>query len=328
LEYLILEIFMAIAFDDLQLLIEIVDCGSFSQAAARRGWSQPQVSQRIGALEQQVGAQLFRRHRRGAIATPACETFLPSARLALAALDSGLQSLQGVSALPKVMLASLPSLAPLVFGPILLKLADAPMEIRCTTDHSSVIMEMLMTDRAQLGFVLKCPAIAGIQLERLCLSPIIAVAHAGHPIARDRPRSLTLADIANARLAPQFCGPECDDLIQRIRHHRIEKNPIHAIQPSSAAIELALEHGFITFMPEIAVRQHLKDGRMVKLNIVDLPHSEWDVMVAWRSGKRADASKQAVLKVVRAMAADWATAAEPDAVPRPPQTAYSGLSTR
>lgn len=222
---------MAIAFDDLRLLIEIVDCGSFSQAAARRRWSQPQVSQRIRALEQQVGAQLFRRHRRGAVPTPACRTFLPSARLALEALDTGLQSLQEAPAFPKVMLASLPSLAPLVFGPILLKLADAPMEIRCTTDHSSVIMEMLMTDRAQLGFVLKCPAIAGIQFERLCLSPIIAVAHAGHPLAHKR--SLTLAHIANARLAPQFCGPECDDLIRRIRLHRTVNSPIHAIQPSS-----------------------------------------------------------------------------------------------
>lgn len=295
---------MAIAFDDLRLLIEIVDCGSFSQAAARRRWSQSQVSQRIGALEQHVGVQLFQRHRRGATATPACETFLPSARLALAALDTGLQSLQGVPAFPKIMLASLPSLAPMVFGPILLQLADAPMEIRCTTDHSSVIMEMLLNDRAQLGFVLKCPAIAGIQLERLCLSPIIAVARAGHPLAHRG--ALTLADIANARLAPQFCGPECDDLIRRIRIHRTASNPIHAIQPSSAAIDLAMEHGFITFMPHMAVSQHLKDGRMVKLDIVDLPHSEWDVMVAWRSGKRADASKQAVLDVVKALAAEWA----------------------
>jgi LysR family pca operon transcriptional activator len=294
---------MAVSFDDLRLLIEIVDSGSFSQAAALRGWSQPQVSQRVGALEEHVGVPLFRRHRRGATATPACDVFLVSARLALATLDHGLESLQGVAAFPKIMLASLPSLAPLLFGPILLRLVDAPMEIRCTTDHSAVIMEMLMTDRAQLGFVLKCPAIAGIQLERVGVSPIIAVAHADHRLARRK--SLKLADIANERLAPQFCGPESDELIRRLRLHRKADSPIHAIQPSSAAIELTMEHGFITFMPRIAVRQHLNDGRLVQLDIEDLPHAEWDVMVAWRSGKRADVSKQAVLQVVRAIAAEW-----------------------
>ena len=41
---------MAISLDALALLIDIVDCGSFSQAAARRGWSQPQVSQRVALL--------------------------------------------------------------------------------------------------------------------------------------------------------------------------------------------------------------------------------------------------------------------------------------
>lgn len=301
---------MAIALDDLLLLVEIVECGSFSQAAARRRWSQPQVSQRIGALEQQVGAQLFHRHRRGASPTPACEAFLPSARQALDAIGKGLHTVRGMPTVPKITLASIPSLAPIVFGPVLLGLADAPMEIRCTTDHSAMIMEMLMTGRAQLGFVLKCPAVAGIQMERLCVSPIIAVAHASNEFAGKG--RLTLADIANARLAPQFCGPECDELIQKIRSHRTVASPIHAIQPSSAAIELAMEHGFITFMPEMAVSRQLADGSMCRLDIADLPYSEWDVMVAWRSGKRADASKQAVLKVVRSMVAGWASATARD----------------
>ena len=57
---------MALSIDDLALLVEIVESGSFSQAAARRRWSQPQVSQRVAALEDQLGVQLFARHRRGA----------------------------------------------------------------------------------------------------------------------------------------------------------------------------------------------------------------------------------------------------------------------
>lgn len=285
--------------DDLALLVEIVESGSFSLAAAHRRWSQPQVSQRVAALEDQLGVQLFARHRRGATPTPACLTFLPAAQQALDAIAAGKQAVQGAPALPQVTLACVPSLTSLVFGPLLLELADAPLEVRCTTDHSPVIMDKLLTGSAQLGFVLKCPAIAGIQLERLQVSPIIAVVRRGHPLTRRG--QLKLADVANARLAPQFWGEGCDELIRMLRVHRRGDSAIHAIQPASAAIELALEHGFLTFMPEMAAARQLKLGNLVKLKIADLPHWEWEAMVAWRSGKRPDAAKQRVLEAVRAI---------------------------
>ena len=298
--YFVLDFLMSLGLDDLALLVEIVECGSFSQAAARRRWSQPQVSQRVAALEAQLGVQLFARHRRGATPTPACLIFLPSAQRALAAIDAGRLAVQGAPALPQVTLACVPSLASLVFGPLLLKLADAPLEIRCNTDHSPVIMDKLLTGRAQLGFVLKCPAIAGIQMERLYVSPIVAVVRRGHALARRR--QLVLADVAGARLAPQFWGEACDELIRLLWAHRRSDSAIHAIQPASAAIELALEHGFLTFMPEMAAARQLKLGNLVKLEIDDLPRWEWEAMVAWRGGKRPDAAKQLVLQAAREVA--------------------------
>ncbi|NHQ86522.1 LysR family transcriptional regulator [Iodobacter sp. HSC-16F04] len=295
---------MALNIDDLQLLIDIVACGSFSQAAARRGWSQPQVSQRVGLLEAGLGAQLFQRHRRGAIPTAACMSFLPSVQEALATLEAGRTAIQGAPALPRMTLACMPSLASVVFGPILVALAKAPMEIRCSTDHSQTIMENLLSSKAQFGFILKCPAVAGIQMERIWRSPIIAVVHKRHPLAKSG--ALTLADIANEQLAPQFWGDGCDQLINQLRSLRSASGPIHAIQPASAAREMAMEHGFLTFMPEVAVKRDLREGRLIKLAISDLPLWEWEVMMAWRSGKRSDVSKQLVIDTVRAMAADWA----------------------
>lgn len=296
---------MAIDFDDLQLMLEIVECGSFSQAAVRRRWSQPQVSQRIAMLEDRLSVQLFRRHRRGAVPTQACQAFIPSATSALAALESGMRAVRGTPALPKVTLACLPSLASTIFGPLLPALASAPMEIHCTTDHSPVIMEMLLADQVQMGFILNCPAVAGIRLERLSLSPIIPVVRRGHPLARRRDQPYTLASIANAALAPLAFGKDCQELIRLVHAHRTVAQPVHTIQPASAALELALAYGYLTFMPEMAAAAHLRSGQLVKLEIADLPRWDWEVMVAWRSGKRADPAKQAVLKQVRALAAGW-----------------------
>jgi DNA-binding transcriptional LysR family regulator len=164
-------------------------------------------------------------------------------------------------------------------------------------------MEELLTGKSQLGFVIKCPPMAGIQMEKLWRSPIVAVVHKSHPLAKSKPR--TLAEVANARLAPQSWGDACYLLIDLLRTLRTVPGPIHTVQPASAAREMALEHGFLTFMPEVAVKRDLREGRLVKLDLQDLPLWEWEVMVAWRSGKRVDANKQMVLDTVRAMAPDW-----------------------
>ena len=56
--YFILDYVMAMTLDDLQLLLDVVNRGSFSKAAVR-GWSQPMVSQRIAVLEQDLGQPCF-----------------------------------------------------------------------------------------------------------------------------------------------------------------------------------------------------------------------------------------------------------------------------
>lgn len=291
---------MTIALEDLHLLLEVANTGSFSQAAARTGMSQPQVSQRIALLEQSLGCSLFARHRRGAHPTPACEQYLPVAKQALHLLDEGRLALQGAPALPRITVASLPSLASVTLGNLVVMLVNAPMEIRCETDHSSIIMQWLLSGQVEVGFVLKCPTVAGIQMEPICQSPIIAVAGRDHALAKST--RLTLAEIAEHRIAPQYWGEDCDLLMQKIRYLRQTVQPLHAIQPGSAARELALEHGFITIMPELVVRRDLQAGRLVRLPVTDLPESYWEVMMAYRSGKRWNEAKEQVLQAGRALA--------------------------
>ncbi|TDR80086.1 LysR family transcriptional regulator [Paludibacterium purpuratum] len=293
---------MSISLADLALLIDVAELGSFSQAAARRGWSQPQVSQRIAVLETELGQALFRRHRRGAVATAACEVFLVSARQAVQAFQQGQEALLAAPPLPRVHLSCLPSLTTPVFGPLLLRLADAPFEIRCHTDHSPQIMQAVLTGEIDVGFVLKCPAIAGVQVEPLWRSAIVPVVAADHPLAR-APQPLTLKAVADYRIAPQFWGSGCEELIRRIWLVRQHRSAIHAIQPASAARDLALSHGFLSFLPELSVRFDLQKGSLVKLQIPELPEWQWEVMMAYRSGKRKAEAKQIVLDSARALAA-------------------------
>ncbi|MGL5287297.1 MAG: LysR substrate-binding domain-containing protein, partial [Aeromonas sp.] len=96
-----------------------------------------------------------------------------------------------------------------------------------------------------------------------------------------------------------------DVFIQQLRRLRRATSPLHAIQPASAARELALEHGFITRMPALAVARDLELGRLVRLDVEGLPQDHWDVMMAWRGGKRPNPAKETVLTIARKMAERW-----------------------
>ena len=164
-------------------------------------------------------------------------------------------------------------------------------------------MQSLLTGEADIGFVLKRPPVAGLQMELLCCSPIIAIASPLHPLAGCH--GLTLEDIADQRLAPQVWGPGCDVFIQQLRRLRRAASPLHAVQPASAARDLALEHGFITLMPELAIKRDLEVGRLVRLDVRNLPQEHWDVMMAWRGGKRPNPARETVLATARTLAKRW-----------------------
>lgn len=72
----------------LRYLVEIVDSGTFSAAAARLHVSQSGVSAQLAKLERELGQSLLERSRSGAVPTAAGEAVLPWARAALQAVEA------------------------------------------------------------------------------------------------------------------------------------------------------------------------------------------------------------------------------------------------
>jgi DNA-binding transcriptional LysR family regulator len=84
---------------DTQLLmafVEVADGASFTQAAETLHLSQPAVSKRVTALEQQIGHPLFDRVGRRVILTDAGRMLLPYARKALQDIEDGRRALSSL----------------------------------------------------------------------------------------------------------------------------------------------------------------------------------------------------------------------------------------
>ncbi|MEN3810539.1 LysR substrate-binding domain-containing protein, partial [Chromobacterium piscinae] len=118
-------------------------------------------------------------------------------------------------------------------------------------------------------------------------------------------RELPLGRLAEYPLAPQNWGDGAEELVRRLRRLRAPGRPIHLPQPASAARDLALWHGYVAFVPRLAVRQELEWGALRELPLQEPELGRWRLMMAWRGGKRPDAAKTMMLEAARTLADDW-----------------------
>src|SRR6202158_1938006 len=66
-------------FDSMQMFVRVIEKGSFSAVAKKRGMGQPAVSKQISALENELGTELIHRNSRSAALTEAGRDFYESA---------------------------------------------------------------------------------------------------------------------------------------------------------------------------------------------------------------------------------------------------------
>ena len=100
-------------FDDLLLLVEVVDAGSLTAAAERFGMSVSAVSRRLSGLEERLGARLVQRSTRQLALTDVGASFCQRARTILLALEEAERSVGEATSEPSGVLRLA---APVTFG--------------------------------------------------------------------------------------------------------------------------------------------------------------------------------------------------------------------
>jgi DNA-binding transcriptional LysR family regulator len=73
----------------IETFLEVARTGNVTRAAHALGLSQPALTERVQALERELGTDLFVRTRRGVRLSDAGRGFLPHAERVLAAVDEG-----------------------------------------------------------------------------------------------------------------------------------------------------------------------------------------------------------------------------------------------
>lgn len=183
----------------LNAFITVVETGSFSQAGERLHLTQPAISKRIAALEQQLSVRLFDRLGRDIRLTEAGQALLPRAYQILQVLDDtrrALTNLQGdISG--RLTLATSHHIGLHRLPPLLRRFTQQYPQVTLDIHFldSEIAYEEVLHGQAELAVITLAPeTTAPIQAFQIWEDPLDFVAAPGHPLARHT--QVALADVA------------------------------------------------------------------------------------------------------------------------------------
>jgi DNA-binding transcriptional LysR family regulator len=169
--------------------VEVARRGNLSRAAEALYLTQPALTARLRTLEQELGAPLFVRGRRGMTLTDVGRAFLPYAERALSSLRDGSELVgelaQGGTG--ELALGAAPAVSTYVLPSLLVRFAARYPRVRLVvrTGHSEEILEMAIRGEIAVGLTreIRHPL---IEARPLYDDELVLVADPAHPLATDR----------------------------------------------------------------------------------------------------------------------------------------------
>ncbi|SER13602.1 DNA-binding transcriptional regulator, LysR family [Azotobacter beijerinckii] len=184
---------------NLNAFIAIAETGSFSEAGERLHLTQPAVSKRIAALEQQLQVRLFDRLGREVNLTEAGRALLPRAYRILSVLEDTRRALSNLNGdvSGRLTLATSHHIGLHRLPPLLRAFTRAHPQVTLDIHFldSEVAYEEILHGRAELAVITLAPETAApVRAVRVWDDPLDFVAAPEHPLARNA--RVSLADVA------------------------------------------------------------------------------------------------------------------------------------
>lgn len=160
--------------EQLQSFVEVARLGNFTRAAEQLHLAQPSLSRQIAALEQDLGAELFRRARGRSTLTPAGESLLPLARRMLADAESVRRELAELAGLQRgsVRLGATPTLCVSLVAEVLSAFHTAypGIELHLSEQGSRRLLDELAGGELDLALITTSDAAS---TERFTVAPLL-----------------------------------------------------------------------------------------------------------------------------------------------------------
>jgi DNA-binding transcriptional LysR family regulator len=272
----------------------------FRRAAAILRLSQSAVSQQIGALEQELGVELFERIGRRVFLTPAGRLLADEAVKVLAALDRAREAVAalaaGDSGRLRVGASTTPGiyLLPQVLGAFRAALPNVELEFRI--DNSAAVEAALVANQLDLGVIGEEIAQPELFQVRLGDDRIVAVAAPG---LVGRARKVAPGDLARFPELAREAGSATRRVVDAaLAAARVRLRPAFELPSPEAQLRAAAAGLGVAFVSRHAAERELEAGRLVELRVAGLSLVR-PISAAYHRDKRVTPAMKELMRLVR-----------------------------
>lgn len=265
----------------LRHVLALAQHGNFHRAAEALHLTQPALSRSIQALEEQVGALLFDRHRHGVEPTDMGRLLLRHAT----SLDADLRDLDRDIRLAKGL--DLGELR-IGVGPWGASVLVGPVVGRLNAQHPRLKVKLIIApwqelpERARarevdivVGELSQIHTLEDFEVHRLSAHPTVVVGRAGHPLTRQR--RVTLADLFRHPLIGPRLPDEAERALRALAAREgvadlLDRHELQAVECDSASVLRAVlpECDALSCMPRFMVERELQEGQLVVMQNLPL----------------------------------------------------------
>jgi DNA-binding transcriptional LysR family regulator len=268
----------------LEAFLAVVDVESFTRAATRLHLTQPTVTARIQALEQEVGSMLLNRRSGGITLTTAGAELLPYAR-EIVALTVRARHALGSGGEPhgRLDVGTIETLTTYRLPPVIEHVYRRYPKVQISM-HTPPADDTLSQVRAgQLHcafFIDSMQDIDDLEIKILCFEPLALVCGRHHPLVM-RP-TVTNAELCDATLVRSDNNAAYHVRFEHAVYGAgVKQRPRLLELGSIDAAKRSVANGMgIALMPTVAIQQELATGLLCRLNW--MPPFRTFTQVAWR----------------------------------------------
>jgi DNA-binding transcriptional LysR family regulator len=290
--------------DQIETFLAVGTYGGFHRAAKALRISQPAVSARIRALEESLGVRLFTRHGSALSVSAAGKALRPHAERVLREVASARQAVHEIqpSASGTLSIAAALSICT-YFLPDVMKhyhAANPKIMVSLRSGTSAQVLKMVLDSEAEIGVArsLNHPEVETITLRD---DPLVLVGHPKHPAAQRR--YVRLEDVESMPLIFFDRGSSDWTLTQGL-FRRVGQlpNTVLEVESIEAAKRMVQRKLGLSFLPQIAVVDELRTGKLAAIEIANAEVLRRNLDVIYPRHRALTRDAQTFLRLLQAAA--------------------------
>ena len=290
----------------LEAFDRVARLGSFTSAAEELNLTQPSVSARIANLEAEVGGELFERRGRSLKLTPLGRQFLPYVERTLAVLTDGVEAVENFHAgkSGRIVLGSLDNMATIMLPEPLEQFREIypSVDITIVVRRFQEVLDGLYDGSGTLGLIGAPLFDKGIKILAHFQEPIYGVVGLEHPLAvlHEKQGHVTLSDVTEHTVFRVTLGPRATAFVQgAVEAARGSSGGAVVHVPWMMVIRMIILGQGVAFLPRSIVQRHVERGKMMFLNITDMPQLSNEPMIVALRGRALDRPNQEFVRMVK-----------------------------